>query len=228
MQPPDPPKRIPVGAWVAIAAAALALMLTFRGGGKVEDAADEVPVYRTQSEANRGFAEAAELSIQPLKDFFAGDKLGEPQVAALHQARRLLKGVVAYDPKYFATFVAVGRISVALEDYPEAERYLREAVRLAPDPPTGDWKQIEAETHYLLSRTLYQTKSFAAAIDEADLAITLAPDNPDNFVARASALLQVGKVDEAKEALDRALALNPQVPGGEALRKLIEIATANS
>lgn len=210
---------------MAIAAALLAVLVTFRGGGKVEDAADEVPVYRTQSEANRGFADAAEQSIQPLKDFFAGDKLGKPQVAALGHARRFLKGVVAFDPNSFATFVAVGRISLALEDYPEAERYLREAVRLAPNPPTGDWKQIEAETHYLLSRTLYQTRAYAAAIDEADLAITLAPDNPDNLVARASALLQVGKVDEAKKDLESALILNPEVPGGQALSKLIENAT---
>lgn len=168
-------------------------------------------------------AEAADLSIQPLSDFQAGDALGGPQVANLERAQRLLKGVVAFDPGSFTAYTAVGRIEFVLGNYSEAERYLREGIRLAPEELKGEWVQIAAETHYWLSRTMYSTQQFASALDEAEIALALAPRNVENLFARAQALVQVGQPDRAAKDVDLALTLDPGHVPSLRLKKLIDL-----
>jgi len=209
---------------VAVGLGILAWAITFRGGSTVEDAPDAIPAYRTLAEADRGTAEAAKLSIQPLLDFQAGDKLGPPQVENLQRAMRLLKGVVVFDPGRFPAYTAVGRIEFVLGDYAEAERYLREAIRLAPEKPDGDALLIAAESHYWLSRTLHAVKQYASALDEAEVALKLAPDNVENLFARAQALLQVGQPGRARVDIERALALDPGHVPCQRLKKLIDLA----
>lgn len=209
---------------MAIGLGVLAWALTFRGCSKAEDAPDEIPVYRTSSEANRAMEEAAKLSIQPLSDFQRGDALGAPQVADLARAARLLKGVVAFQPGYFTAYTAVGRIEFVLGDTDEAERYLREAVRLGPESPEGEWRMLAAETHYWLARTLYAEKLFAGSLDEAEIALTLAPDNVENLFARAQALVQLGKPEEARKDVVKALELDPDHAPSRRLKKLLDLA----
>ncbi|MCO5295503.1 MAG: tetratricopeptide repeat protein [Fimbriimonadaceae bacterium] len=216
--------RLPAGIVLAIGIAILAWALTFRGCSKAEDSPDEIPVYRTAAEANRAMDEAAKLSIQPLLDFQKGDPLGEPQKADLARAERLLKGVVAFEPGYFTAFTAVGRIEFVLGDYAEAERYLREAVRLAPEELKDEWVVIAAETHYWLSRTLYASKLYANALDEAEIAMKLAPDNVENLFARAQALIQVDKPDLARKDVAKALELDPEHVPSQRLKKLLDLA----
>ena len=201
--------------------AVFAGMVTFRGCASAEDAPDAIPIYRTIGEAARGMEEAAALSIDPLEDFFADKKLSEKQERDLQNAERLITGVIAFDPDQFNAYVAVGRIEFALADYDQAELALREAVRTMPDNPKGDLALIVAETHYLLSRTLFEKRLYAAAIDEAEIALALAPGNVDNLTARAAALIQVGKSDQAAKDLAEALDRQPYHPRANRLQKLL-------
>lgn len=206
---------------VAVGLAIFAGLLTFRGFMSAQDSTDAFPIYRTVAEATQGSQEAAALSVAPLEAFFNGSTLTEKQLDDLRSADRLMTGVIAFDPNYYQAYVAVGRIQFAIGDYDQAELALREAVRLAPESPDAEGKMIEAETHYLLSRTVFEKRLYAVAIDEAEIAIALAPENVDNLTARAAALIQVGKPEEAAEDLKHVLDHQPQHHRANQLRKLL-------
>lgn len=215
-------RRIHIGkVGAAVGIALFAGLLTFRGCVGAGDSPDSIPVYRSSNEAADGMAEAAKLSVGPIERFFAGEKLTEKQTNDLVEADRLITGVIAFDPSQFQVYVAVGRIQFALGDYELAEVALREAVHFAPSEPSSDAKMVVAETHYLLSRTLFAKRLYAPAIEEAEIALKLAPENPDNLTARAAALIQVGKSEEAAKDLAHALEHYPDHARANQLRKLL-------
>lgn len=110
----------------------------------------------------------------------------------------------------------------------EATIYLEQAERIRQDPAvhrelahaylaSGDPKRLLAmipepkstEDHYLLGSAHYALRQFAEAGREADLALSLAPDNAEALILRVRLLQRAGKQDEALQLAEKAAALAP-------------------
>ena len=60
-----------------------------------------------------------------------------------------------------------------------------------------------------MALALYLCRDYSAAVDAAKRAIRSYPDFPHPYRWLAAALGQLGRIDEAKEALEKAIALAP-------------------
>ena len=78
---------------------------------------------------------------------------------------------------------------------------------------TGDVKrearELEVTCYKNLSAVYFQQGEFAKALDEADKAVKLSPDDAKAHVRRAQALTELGRVGDAREAYVRAAKLEP-------------------
>lgn len=119
-----------------------------------------------------------------------------------------------------------------------AEHAVHTALGLAPDNPeshsvlaviyTHTGRHQEAEVHHQKAIALAPrvhvyhcryagsclfARQWATALKEADEALRLAPRDLESLAARARALCQLGRLDEAEETARQALVLGPNWPG---------------
>jgi len=80
---------------------------------------------------------------------------------------------------------------------------LERAIRLDPREPRSEYRLNE------MALALYFCRDYSAAIDAARHAIRSYPDFAHPYRWLAAALGQLGRIDEAKEALEKAIALAP-------------------
>ncbi|MBV1706453.1 MAG: ABC transporter permease [Hyphomicrobiales bacterium] len=71
--------------------------------------------------------------------------------------------------------------------------------------------QADGEVHRALSGFLAQGKDFTAALAEIDQAIALEPTKADHYLHRSWLLNQIGQSQEAYEAVEQAIRLNPDL-----------------
>jgi O-antigen ligase len=69
-----------------------------------------------------------------------------------------------------------------------------------------DFSQLNAN----LTRVLLRMKEFEAALPFAERQVELYPSDADNWVRLASCLLELGRIQEGREMLERAVELNPE------------------
>jgi adenylate cyclase len=87
---------------------------------------------------------------------------------------------------------------------------IAEAIELDPSYATA--RALLAEALYsqaVLGWTEFTDRELSHGVDEARKAITLAPDEPDGYRALGRILLARGEYDQAKNALKRAIEINP-------------------
>jgi len=118
---------------------------------------------------------------------------------ALAEAERALAttpNLAAAHHMLAATLIFSGRPK---EGIPALER----AIRLDPREPRSEYRLNE------MALALYLCRDYSAAVDAAKRAIRSYPDFPHPYRWLAAALGQLGRIDEAKEALEKAIALAP-------------------
>ncbi len=103
---------------------------------------------------------------------------------------------IVLEPVTAETFVL--RAETSLEDHPDLSiRDLEQALTLDPN---------NARAHWLHSRALTATEQHAKAAAAAAEAVRLEPNNPQYHVTRASRLAQAGRLSEAIEEAQKAVA----------------------
>jgi TolB-like protein/DNA-binding winged helix-turn-helix (wHTH) protein len=133
--------------------------------------------------------------------------------AANRQARELLARAVQLAPDYAEAYVVLAAaesqrsVSYGWTEDPaasiqRAEQYARRALTI--DDPGA-----HARAHSQLAILYANSRNLDQALAEADLAIELNPSDALAFDARGSALLWLGRAEEAITALDTALKYNP-------------------
>ncbi len=80
---------------------------------------------------------------------------------------------------------------------------LKTCIRLDPRAPSLVWGLLQ------IADALYFCREYAAAVEAARQAIRSYPDHPRSYGVLAAALGQMGRTAEAKEALEKAIAIAP-------------------
>jgi len=134
---------------------------------------------------------------------------GDPSLAGLIQARKLVDEALRLEPDLEPAFVAGAIITLLENDVdpnPDHDRFVREmdeftgrAISLDPSDP-GAW--------HMRGLALVYLGRWDAALEANDMRIKLAPNDPNSYVNRASILTLTGRPDEALKFIERALAMN--------------------
>lgn len=80
---------------------------------------------------------------------------------------------------------------------------LERSIRLDPRDPRSAVRLMQ------VTLGLYYSREYAAAVETAKRAIRSYPDFPNTYRWLAAALGQLGRIEEAKEALEKAIAIAP-------------------
>lgn len=163
------------------------------------------------------------LSYDALSRFESGMPLDETDRDGLGKSALLFEAMAAYKPANFAPRYGAGKTYYALGRYEEAAQSLRQALANARLGTSHDLDMGIAEAHRTLSETYTAQDKLEEGLQEADASLAIV-ETPSALAARAAALIQLQRVDEADAALRKALQMDREHPRSLTLRKLIELA----
>jgi adenylate cyclase len=116
---------------------------------------------------------------------------------SLAEATRAL----AISPNLAGAHAAIGATLISMGRSKEGVPALERSIRLDPRRSAVRFNQI--------ALALYFTGQYDAAVDAANRAIRSSPDYPNPYRWLAAALGQLGRIEEAKQALEKAIATAP-------------------
>ncbi len=129
------------------------------------------------------------------------------------QAQAAVAKAMAADPKNIQVLNLFGRLRLVSHDFAGAKTTLQQAIAIAPDNPTA---------HALLADAYLNLADYNNAIAETSLAIEKGASRATNVqIVLGEALADVGRDDEAIEALKEYLQLAPDSPAAPQVRQLI-------
>lgn len=156
-----------------------------------------------------------DLTEPRIKAYDAGQPLTSDDKAKLREAGGLVNRMAAYNPTYSLLFFVGGKIHHILGEDDVAEQNFRQCTFNAPDNITRDPQHADAirltaaEAAYQLSLLMMARGDVKEGFEEADAAVKAVPQSSDYHTARASALNELRRTDEARKELATALKLNP-------------------
>ena len=145
-------------------------------------------------EAAEAFRRAADL--QPAESrprFLAGFAL--EHAGKFGEAIEQYRAALGISPKDYEVHFALGRVLLRTDDAPGAEEHFREAVAVRGD---------SAPARLGLANALLAQKKFGAGTDALAEYLKLNPGDRAEDFERASALMEIGRFDDALAELDRA------------------------
>lgn len=217
-------KKLPQWVWPAAFIAALALFLLLSNQTAKLPGGGDAIVNDSQYEAAR--IEMEKLSLDNIRAFDDGKKLSTEQMAQLRKAGDIIDRMNKYAPLASGLFYLSGKIHHALtEDNIAEDRFLQCTLVVPTDakghPDKAQEIQAEgAECGYQLSELLLRRRETKAAFAAADAA-TKVVRNEVYLTARASALNELQRTDEAKKDLEEALKINPNYARAKGLLRFI-------
>jgi protein O-GlcNAc transferase len=126
----------------------------------------------------------------------------EQQAEGREQALSCYDSALVLDPSNRPALMNRGYLLTLLERLPEAVENNRELVARYPEFATA---------HFNLAESLLACMRTDEALRVSEAALALEPTHADACMVRGLALSELGRLDEAKQSIDRACALNPQV-----------------
>jgi Flp pilus assembly protein TadD len=128
-------------------------------------------------------------------------------------AQTSLAKATAIDPRDMQALNLLGRLRLARHDFAGAKTTLEAAIGIHPDNPTA---------HALLADARLNLADYKGALAETDLAIEEGASKATNVeIVRGEALADMGRDDEAIDALNEYLKLAPDSPTAPQVRQLI-------
>jgi adenylate cyclase len=122
---------------------------------------------------------------------------------------------IELNPSNVLAYVCLATAHVQRGEPEAGIRAAETAVRLGPNDM---WLQLSV---YLLSSLHYLARDYAKAAEAAKLAVQCAPQYPLAWRGLANALGQLGRLDEAREALTQFLLLAPNYTSEQAVRATV-------
>lgn len=181
-----------------------------------------MPVIGQGGDYNKVLAEAESLSKVGLQKIANDEELTARDRKDLTAAAAQFQGLVAFEPTKFAPYLALGMIYRGLGNLEEAERMLKQCVNNIPKSTDPAIIQTAAETKSQLSKALLAQGKSEDALTEANLAVETDRQNPSYLVTRASALIELKRMEEAKADLEEALRMDPSLTRASGMLKLIK------
>ncbi|HXH61026.1 MAG TPA: tetratricopeptide repeat protein [Fimbriimonadaceae bacterium] len=194
---------LPVGLFVAVAA-----WMVFAA----HSPSDKQGLYTIQNDVqfNEVLGKVRDLIQQPIVNFDSGVKLTDQQVKDLKEGETLIKQMVAYAPANFGPYVMLAKTQRALGEMDQALRNYQQALDMAPKDSNEPSVVITiAEVKFDLGSYYYERSEYDKADKLVDEAIGAVPDNAKYLSTSAAIKSQIGKPNEARTLVDRALKLNP-------------------
>lgn len=223
-------KKFPNWAPPVAFVAALALFLLLSNQPAKLPSGEEAILSDGQYETAR--VEMEKLSLEHIRTFDAGIKLTEKEMAEVRRAGEIIDRMTKYAPTASGLFYLSGKIHHVLgEDNLAEDRFLQctlivpNDVSAHPDK-SGEITSEGAECNYQLSELLLLRREKQAAFEAADAA-TKVTRNEVYLTARASALNELGRINEAKKDLQAALKINPTYTRAKGLLRFIEHAAGS-
>ena len=128
-------------------------------------------------------------------------------------AQESLTKAVTLDPKDVQALNVLGRLHLARHDFAGAKTTLEQALAVSPDNPTA---------HGLLGDAYLNLGDYKKALAETDLALQKGASRATNVeIVRGEALADMGRNDEAIQALNEYLQAAPDSSAGPQVRQLI-------
>ena len=146
------------------------------------------PPAQMQASAQRHLSEALQLATKN----------------SYNDARLLLEKANVEEPRTFAILFNLGQVYLHLGEYPKAERALRQAETLSPQP------EDTAATLYLLAQAQAKESRPFDALDALVAARKLAPKNVDVLYLMAEISMSRNYFEDAIPLLEEALQIAPQ------------------
>jgi tetratricopeptide (TPR) repeat protein len=164
---------------------------------------------RMYDRAMEEFQQAARIDPNlPLVHYFLGTEYRRQN--DFERARQEFMKDIAIAPDVAYDYDELGAVCYALDRIPEAERYLKEALRLDPGLGTSD---------YGLAKIYKQQAKYAAALDALRAAGAIDPQSASVYYLRGQILTAMGRRPEAKLQFDEAARLR-QATRDELERKI--------
>lgn len=221
-----PTNKPPRWVWPAVGVAVLAVALLLSNQTTTLPQSGSTAIM-SDDEYVAAFKKADELSTSRIQAFEANQPLTADDKAKLREAGDLIDRIDAYKPQRASIFFASGQIHHILGEDDVAEERFRQCVlgteRQALDESqyAGIIRGTGAEAGYQLSLLLVNRRDFKGALEQADFAVKLDPQKAKYHTARASALNELRRTDEAKKELKIALALDPNDDRAKGLLHLL-------
>lgn len=181
-----------------------------------------VPVIRTVQQYDQVRVQAWDLAKNGLQAFEEGVPPGGTTEQDLKRAAELYRGMVDFAPASYGAHYGLAKIATALGDPDEALRHFEQALTLALRDERPAAQDVAAECHDGIARIVVLRGDAARAEAEARLALQHRPEQPNYMATLASALVQSGQIDEAKELVKRALEAEPRNRRALALAAFLE------
>lgn len=215
------PAWLPPVAFVGVLGAAL-----FLSNQTAPLPSGDVPIGN-DAEYTEAMARMEGLSRDRIKAADAGETLTPDDLAKLREASRITDRMAAYAPLMASLFFISGKIHHVLgEDQVAEERFRQSALGIdkqikAQPSDAANLTATGAEANYQLSILLLPKRDLKGALAAAEAAVKMVPQSSSYLTARASALNELRRTDEAKRDLQKALALDPANRRAAALLRLI-------
>jgi len=198
---------------------------------------DGQPVIMSVDQYQQVRQQVETLSKGPLLKVEAGQELSAENRASLQKSVGLVESLNGFQPNASATHVLAAKIYQALGNNVAAEERIRQAIfngeeEIKMANTQGDKIRAQqlgpavVEAHYMHSQLLLTQNDYEGALHQANHAVSSAPNSPDYLVARAAALIQLKRPEEALKDVNAALALDKTHKRGLQLLKLLDLASA--
>jgi tetratricopeptide (TPR) repeat protein len=204
---------------LAILFAAFAAVGCSRAGGDL--------VIRSNGEYNQVLQRAQALSQTRLEAIEAGGLLTKDDIDAFQEAIVLFEALSAYQPSKYSLYLGSGRLYQVLGNDEMAVMRFRQCVNNAPREPDPEAMVLTAQASVYMAQSYLVLQRYEEALEAADAAVGAFPDNPDYLSIRASAFVQLQRVDEAIVDLEKALRIDTDHVPSRDLMKLIELARSS-
>lgn len=204
---------------------AIFLLLISLVGCASPDRESTTVVIRNESDFNARMQELQDLTKEPLIRYVTGEPMTGDDQARLEEAQPLIAGMIEFDPTDYRLPFVLGQTQKALGNISRAETAFKQARVLTPDEPeTEPERFLVAEIENEMASISYAKQRYAEAIDRLTEAERLYPHSAKYPLNIAQIYIDMGDVARAKDALDRANALDPDSELELRLRKLIRLA----
>lgn len=107
----------------------------------------------------------------------------------------------------------LAQMALDRQDYEDAVHWSEQALEI---------DVLDAEIHRMLAAGHAGCGRYGEAIEEYDVAVELAPDDPSLHFGLADALVQAGQTDRARGVLEKLLEMNPEYPGADVLLESLD------